>query len=197
MMTGRTWRDPGFEQAPNHPVCGVSWQMAQAFCSWLTVHERMTGILPTSTSRYCLPTDAEWSHAIRVATVGQPRRLGNDFLWGHGFPSPVGAGNFAGQEILTSSWSIAYPAMTGYRDEFRYTAPVGSFSANSLGVFDLGGNLWEWCEDGPPSEPDQRWLRGGSWVDGSRESLRVDSRGQFVKQTRSAAFGFRIVLAPR
>jgi formylglycine-generating enzyme required for sulfatase activity len=196
-MTGRTWRDPGFEQAPNHPVCGVSWQMAQTFCSWLTKYERMAGLLPTPSAHYRLPTDAEWSYEIRAAAKGQPPRLGNDYLWGHGYPAPAGTGNFAGQEVLTSWWPAAFPAMPGYRDDFRATAPVGSFPVDTQGIFDLAGNLWEWCEDGPPSETDQRWLRGGSWVDGSRDSLRVDSRGQFPKPTRTAAFGFRIVLAPR
>jgi hypothetical protein len=196
-MTDRTWSDPGFEQTLDHPACGVSWNMAQGFCRWLTERERTAGALPTPEAHYRLPMDSEWSDAILVKDADHPVPVGGDFVWGHEFPAPVNAGNFAGEEVLVGAWPTVFSTMRGYRDRFRVTAPVGSFPANSRGIFDLAGNVWEWCEDGPATQPDIRWLRGGSWVDGGRDSLRIDSRGRFPRQTRAAAFGFRVVLAPR
>jgi serine/threonine protein kinase len=196
-MTERTWSDPGFEQTLDHPACGVSWNMAQSFCHWLTERERGTGKLPGPEAHYRLPTDFEWSQSIQAEVADRPAPMGNDFVWGRGFPAHANSGNFAGEEVLTGAWPSMFPTMRGYSDDFRATAPVGSFPANSRGIFDLAGNVWEWCEDGPATEPDFRWLRGGGWVDGGRDSLRIDSRGRFPRQTRVAAFGFRVVLAPR
>ena len=67
---GDWWRDPGFVQATNHPVCGVNWNDANAFCQWLTGKERKAGLLPAKVA-YRLPTDAEWSVA-----VGLPKENG-------------------------------------------------------------------------------------------------------------------------
>jgi Sulfatase-modifying factor enzyme 1 len=60
---GATWKEPGFSQGPTHPVVGVSWYDATAFCAWLTTQERRSGLLPTGAS-YRLPTDQEWSIAV-------------------------------------------------------------------------------------------------------------------------------------
>ena len=60
---GSTWRNPGFLQGPTHPVCGVSWDDAQAFCRWLTEKERREGLLE-ATHVYRLPKDWEWSMAV-------------------------------------------------------------------------------------------------------------------------------------
>ena len=64
-----SWRDPGFDQGPNHPAAGVSWRDAARFCAWLTEHERALGTLPLGRA-YRLPTDAEWS-----AAAGPPRTV--------------------------------------------------------------------------------------------------------------------------
>ena len=60
---GATWKEPGFSQGPTHPVVGVSWYDATAFCAWLTARERRSGVLPAGAS-YRLPTDREWSIAV-------------------------------------------------------------------------------------------------------------------------------------
>jgi formylglycine-generating enzyme required for sulfatase activity len=59
---GATWKEPGFEQGPTHPVVGVSWEDASEFCEWLTKLERGSGTLPEGVY-YRLPTDGEWSVA--------------------------------------------------------------------------------------------------------------------------------------
>jgi len=197
--SGLSWRQPGFEQSLDHPVCGVDWNMAQTFCRWLTERERRLRLLPASEAYYRLPTEAEWS--LACALSNEPAKsattLAVRYPWGTAFPPPAGTGNFAGEEALTGPWPAEFPTLTAYRDEFRTTAPVGSFRENPLGLADIAGNLWEWCEDGPGEDKEMRWLRGGSWVDGGRKSLGDGARARAIKQTRTAAFGFRIVLAPR
>jgi len=195
MQNEFTWREPGFEQAPDHPVCGVDWNMAQAFCRWLTEREKAGGRLPGTGAFYRLPTDSEWSLAC-FASDGKASVAGK-FPWGVQFPPAIGAGNFAGEEVLDQPWPAEFPTMRGFRDNFHTTAPVGSFPANPLGLADLAGNLWEWCQDGPEDDPEARWLRGGSWLDGGRKSLGDGARARAIRQTRTAAFGFRVVLVPR
>jgi serine/threonine protein kinase len=195
----RTWRNPGFAQTPDHPVCGIDWNTAQSFCAWLTEHERATGRLPNTDARYRLPTDSEWSQACGLPGIPlNPRQpLAGRYPWGMDFPPPARAGNYAGEEALDGPWPAERQLLRGYRDGFRYTAPVGSFPPNALGIYDLGGNLWEWCEDGPAGLPDQRWQRGASWLNGTREPLDSGFRWQSPRIRRMSVFGFRIVLAPK
>lgn len=101
---GDTWKSPGFSQGPTYPVVGVSWNDAKAFCQWLTDKERRERRI-TAGQSYRLPTDAEWSVA-----VGLPPEVGNlpkekdgkikgVYPWGSQWPPPVGAGNYAGEEV--------------------------------------------------------------------------------------------------
>ena len=192
-----TWREPGFAQTADDPACGVDWEMAQAFCAWLTRRERERGVI-AGEARYRLPTDAEWSVACGLPEADADPRfpLSGRYPWGPAFPPPEGAGNYAGEETLHWQRSAAWPALRGYRDGFFTTAPVGSFAANARGIYDLGGNVWEWCEDGSGAG-DLRWQRGGSWIDGARERLDAGARTSFPRETRLACAGFRMVLAPR
>ena len=195
--TDRTWRDPGFAQTEDDPACGVDWEMARAFCEWLTRRERERGVI-AGEARYRLPTDAEWSVACGLPEADADPRfpLAGRYPWGLAFPPPEGAGNYAGEETAGWKRSAEWPALRGYRDRFFTTAPVGSFAANALGIYDLGGNVWEWCEDAPGAG-EMRWLRGGSWIDGARERLDAAARARFPRQTRLASTGFRVVLSPR
>jgi formylglycine-generating enzyme required for sulfatase activity len=179
--------------------------MAREFCRWLTERERAAGLLPDAEAFYRLPTDAEWSLAgasVEEEVLGESapvtKRLApmaGRFPWGTAFPPPAGTGNFAGEEVRGGPWPAEFPVLRGYRDAHRTTAPVGAFRTNRLGIADLAGNVWEWCEDGPQENQEQRWLRGGSWVDGGRKALGDGARARAVPQTRAAAFGFRVVLA--
>jgi formylglycine-generating enzyme required for sulfatase activity len=168
--TGRSWEKPAFTQGPTHPAVNVSWDDAQAFCQWLTTKERINGKLSASQS-YRLPTDAEWSVA-----VGLPAESGNSpkdkdekikdvWPWGTTWPPPSGAGNYD-DETSADSYVIE-----GYHDGYDRTAPVGSFKPNQFGLYDLGGNVWEWCGDEYYPGSGTRVLRGASWYYGHPEIL--------------------------
>ena len=128
-----SWRSPGFVQTPDDPVVGVSWDDAKEFCQWLTAKERNEEVIALDQA-YRLPTSSEWRQACG----------GSLYPWGNQWPPPPGAGNYAGKEFDHPKYGIA-----GYRDGFHRTAPVGSFSPNQFGIYDLGGNVWQWCEDRP------------------------------------------------
>ncbi|MFT5470273.1 MAG: sulfatase activating formylglycine-generating enzyme [Verrucomicrobiales bacterium] len=188
------WKDFEFgghshKQAPDHPAVKVSWEDAKAFCAWLSKKDGVT---------YRLPTDHEWSVAVGIgdqedAKASPYEKTGviEGFPWGAAWPPPQGAGNFGGSE---SAYSYK---IEGYKDDYPFTAPVGSFSADRLGLHDLSGNVWEWCEDWyNPNDQKSRVLRGGSWIDyGFTEfHLRSSNRNGNPPTNRYSGFGFRVVV---
>ena len=181
---GREWPKPSFEQGPTHPAVNVSWDEAQAFAKWLTEKERVAGKLGAGQS-YRLPADWEWSVAVGLneARGGTPKekdgKITNVYPWGAGFPPPRGAGNYA------KSLSV---------DDFDSTSPVGSFAANNHGLYDMGGNVWQWCEDYYDGSSGSRVLRGGSWDDYDSERLLSSCRFYFTSVFRDFSIGFRCVL---
>ena len=181
-----SWDDPGFWQTATHPVVNVSWDDAKKFCIWLTEHERREGKLPAG-AQYRLPTDAEWSWAVGIGdreSAGTPkekgRRLKVIYPWGTQWPPPKGAGNYD-------------PALG--TDSFERTSPVGSFAANAQGLFDLGGNVWEWCEDFLDGTSGVHVLRGASWNFSGAGHLLSSYRNGGAPGARSTGIGFRCVLA--
>ncbi len=198
----REWTKPQFSQAPTHPIVKVSWDDAQAFCEWLTQRERQGGRLGTS-ERYRLPTDHEWSCAVGIGAQEDPAKtpeekngkIADAFPWGSAWPPPPGAGNYSGEEVDGHKIFGEQNAVAGYRDDFPYTAPVGSFAANSLGIFDLGGNAREWCEELFSGSKMGHVLRGACCVDHVRGRLLLSSRVGGAPPTWPL-FGFRVVLAP-
>ncbi len=180
--TGHNWRNPEFQQGPNHPVIGISWREAVSFCEWLTTRERASGWLTTNQS-YRLPTSAEW---LKAAGPGR-------FVWGDTWPPPNRAGNFAGEEIRQILPN--HPILTGRNDGYAGTAPVGSFSPNSLGIYDLAGNATEFCQDRDPNDRQRRrFLAGGSWVDSTEAELSVKTFGHIREVRRVSDCGFRCLL---
>ena len=180
--TGHSWKNAEFPQATNHPVVGISWREAVNFCDWLTTRERASGWLTTNQS-YRLPTSAEWGRAAGT----------NKFVWGNTWPPPKGAGNFAGEEIHQRL--PAHPVIKGYDDGFTGTAPVGSFSPNAFGIFDLAGNVAEFCADRDSTDRQhRRWVAGGSWQDTAEATLAAKNFTHMREVRRISDCGFRVLL---
>jgi formylglycine-generating enzyme required for sulfatase activity len=185
----------------DHPVVCVSWEDAKAFCGWLTRKERQQGSLDAH-YEYRLPTDLEWSEAVGLpAEAGDTpqERTGKAmhiYPWGTIWPPPTGAGNYMDTSVKTPfpHWK---EFIEGYDDGFATTSPVGSFPANTLGIHDLGGNVWEWCEDKFSPDSDKRTLRGAAFNVSNRFFLMATCRNA-IEPTTHQGFpgGFRVVLAP-
>jgi formylglycine-generating enzyme required for sulfatase activity len=171
-------------QGSNHPAVNVSYNDAKAWCAWLSQREG---------KKYRLATDAEWSAAQGTSST---------YPWGESWPPPNNYGNYMGQEAAVAEMKafvqgLGYSAVNiiaGYRDRHVFTAPVGSYAANGYGMYDLGGNVWEWCEDAHPTVAGCRVLRGGSWGDFGREDLASSYRVDFTPDSRNNGGGFRCVV---
>ena len=125
-FSSSAWKDPGFEQAPDHPVVYVSWDDAMAFCKWLTQKEQKAGLLKPRQA-YRLPTDLEWSRGVGLPEESGATPEARDmdvpsvFPWGTQWPPPSKAGNYTGEETNSDV------AIKGYNDGFVYTSPVTAF----------------------------------------------------------------------
>lgn len=176
---------------PKHPVIGVSWNDAMKYCDWLS---------RKGPWRYRLPTEAEWELAARAAGNR------NKFSWGEGAPSRQNGGNVADEALkqVLPNLSMIWRA---YNDGHIYTAPVAEFGANAFGLYDMTGNVWEWCldwyaaeayqkrESVNPQGPEngtEKAIRGGSWSD-TPDKLRVTYRRGVPLTFRSNNLGFRVV----
>jgi formylglycine-generating enzyme required for sulfatase activity len=187
---GDTWANPGFNQEPTCPVVGVSWEDAKAFCEWLTRKERGDGTIKENQA-YRLPLVVEWDQAVGLTK----------YPWGASWPPPSGAGNYAGSDLADADWNSDWGTIDGYRDRFARTSPVGSFRANQFGLYDMGGNVRQFCEDmylvrGKNTQMFQRSLRGASWIDYDPEILKSAYNLLQRSDFRMNIIGFRCVLAP-
>lgn len=177
---------------PDQPVANVSWQQAVEYCNWLSdldglprfynlEGDRVVSINPGATG-YRLPTEAEWAWAARQ-TDAPPEEL--RFPWGGNLPPPDRHGNYADR----SASHLVGRTLFGYNDNHIVAAPVGTFRASKLGVFDLSGNVAEWVHDfyeipsdAPvtdplgPAEGEYHVIRGSSWMHGTITELRVSFR---------------------
>jgi serine/threonine protein kinase len=173
--TGQRWTEPNFTQGPDHPVVNVSFEDAQAFCQWLGAKEKRI---------YRLPTDEEWSQAAGLPPESgttpneKDGQIKDSYPWGTVWPPPPGAGNYAGSKRS---------------DSFENTSPVGSFEPNRYGLYDMGGNVWQWCDDWYESNHRKRVLRGGAWNIFSPDILLSSFRYYAPPGDRSDNTGFRCV----
>ena len=202
--TGRRRNPPDFQQGPTHPVVKVNWFDATAFCQWLTEKERQETLL-SDRQLYRLPTDAEWSKAVGLPQEGgttpeaRDGKIRNEFPWGKQWPPPFGSGNYADKSARISERARG-GIIEGYSDGFAQTSQAGSFKANALGIYDLGGNVWEWCAEGYNGKTgagvrDWGVLRGGSWATSKRMELQSSYRNVVDRSDRDVIYGFRCVLA--
>jgi formylglycine-generating enzyme required for sulfatase activity len=200
---GNTWREPGFSQGAAYPVVGVSWTDAQEFCIWLTKLERKAGNLPQD-REYRLPTDEEWSVAVGLKKEvgstpeeksGRIKLYPWDFPMEHdtSWPPPAGAGNYAGEETKYTVWPSGWSAIEGYNDSYPRTSPVGSFKADLNGLYDMGGNVWQWCADWYNGQAPYHVVRGGSWFNAFPDFLLASYRYDILDE-RHDGIGFRCVV---
>jgi hypothetical protein len=183
---GMSWPQPEFTQGPAHPAVNVSWSNARAYCQWLTERDRAEGRL-LDNQRYRLPTDAEWSLAAGLeqefGATPKDRSNGNRtwFPWGTAWPPPPNTVNANLEE---------------QSDAFPKTAPVGSLTPTAAGLFDLAGNVWEWCEDDFDATRQTKAIRGGCFATTARQQLLASFRSSAAPASQNAMLGFRCVIEP-
>lgn len=197
-VAGASWRHPegpgtNLAGRENHPVVMVSWFDAEAYAKWAGKR---------------LPTEAEWEFAARGGLTQ------HTFIWGNEFQP--------GGRIMANVWQGQFPHHNTAEDGFPATAPVGLFPPNGFGLYDMGGNVWEWCSDwfqadlyatrsqAEPTENPQgplrsssatnrfaqeRSIRGGSFLchESYCSSYRPSARQGNTPDTGMSHLGFRLV----
>lgn len=173
-------------EKPDYPVVGVNWEDSVAYCSWL---QQKTG------KTYRLPTEAEWEKAARGG-IEQ-----NNYPWGDEEFDAEG-------RYRANSGSESDNDRIRKMDGFLNTAPVGSFPPNGYGIYDMAGNVWEWCADyyetpydstASDTKPsslkggEKRSLRGGSWF-GGPSRMKCAARLWNYPLIRYASTGFRLAM---
>jgi hypothetical protein len=191
-----------FPQEVNHPVVNVSRDDAWAFCEWLTNRERAAERISQS-HQYRLPSDLEWSlmAGIREEVGTSPgwrdAYKQKIYPWGATWPEQGKVGNFADMSVARQTEVSSERTIAGYDDGFAYTAPVGSYPPNALGLYDLSGNVQEWVEDEYSKLGNNILgvLRGGGWNTYQTDNLFIGSRNAVPPMYQDSIYGFRVVLA--
>lgn len=188
--------NPSKFKGADRPVEQVSYDDALKFCRKLTARERATGRLPSGYV-YTLPTDAQWEYACRAGTTG-------DYSFGNSVDALSRYGNYCDRSNTGGySWQDK-----SYDDGHDKTAPVGSYRPNAWGLYDMHGNVWEWCLDWyaaqlsgdtvrepvGPSSGTIRVFRGGGW-DNTTTSCRSAFRSRNEPGYRYYDRGFRLALS--
>ncbi|HLR36462.1 MAG TPA: formylglycine-generating enzyme family protein [Chitinophagaceae bacterium] len=184
-IPGAVWNHPegphsNIADRMNHPVVHVSWNDAMAYCQWSGMH---------------LPTEAEWEYAARGGLVQKKYPWGNEL-------TPEG-------KHQCNIWQGNFPDYNSLADGYLGTAPANSFAPNGYGLYNLSGNVWEWCNDwfSPqhdataiknPKGPDKgqaKVMKGGSFLchHSYCNRYRVAARTSNTADSSASNIGFRCV----
>jgi len=179
---GYYWDKTGFSQNDNQPVTCVSWNDVQKYMGWLNRKE--------GTNRYRLPTEAEWEYAARA---------GSTTAFANGRITELKCGHDSNLDAM--GWYCG--------NSNKQTHPVAQKQPNDWGLYDMHGNVWEWCQDWydkdyptgnvtdptGPSSGSYRVLRGGGWT-GIARYCRSANRLRYEPDSRGYDLGFRLALSP-
>ncbi|MBK1878006.1 PEGA domain-containing protein [Pelagicoccus mobilis] len=197
----------------DYPAVRVSWNDAAFFCNELNkalgfgeVYRQVGSNYTTTEEAFSrgvrLQTEAEYEYLMRIDDRGSPR----SFAWGDEWPPPKFTDNFA--DKTGKRYEVEYP-ISGYDDGNAFSAQVASFRSHPDGVYNLSGNVREWCHDGyersfwryagseDPSnfaEVEMRVVKGGSYMTGLKKELMVSYRQGEPKDAKEDDLGFRVVL---
>ncbi len=152
-------------QNQNAPIVGIGWHDAIAYCKWLS---KKTGY------NYRLLKEGEWEFACRAGTTTK---------WSFGDDK---------KELEEYAWYSKNSYRLGKKHKNFGIQEVGKKLPNPWGLYDMHGNVWEWCEDWYDSNKDKKVLRGGSWLDAAG-STRSAGRYDGFGVNRSVGIGFRLL----